>query len=66
MWYSIINNEGGYMTLEDFIDENRNEIDDIIKSIIPNFDFDDEERENWIMNDEGLYGGALSGGVVDI
>jgi len=54
------------MTLEDFIDENRNEIDDIIKSIIPNFDFDDEERENWIMNDEGLYGGALSGGVVDI
>ena len=43
------------MTMEEFIDEHRAEIDAHIRRVVPNLDLDDEEREAWIMQDEGLY-----------
>jgi len=56
------------MTLQEFIDDNRAELDSGIRAAIgqPNFDLDDDERELWIMNDEGLYNWALSEGVEEI
>jgi len=46
-------------TLKQFIREHRAEIDEIIQSPYKN----DGERENWILNDEGLYSWAKSEGV---
>ena len=56
------------MTLQEFIDDNRDELDLMIRTAIdqPNFDLDDEERRLWIMNDEGLYNWALESGVEEI
>jgi len=56
------------MTLQEFIDDNRDELDLMIRTAIdqPNFDLDDEERRVWIMNDEGLYNWALESGVEEI
>jgi len=51
------------MTIEKFIEQNREEIDKAIRNVCSNCKIDDEERENWIMNDEGLYNWALSSGV---
>ena len=52
------------MTLYQFIKENREEIDQCIKRACPNNQyFNDEERRNWILNDEGLYNWARSEGV---
>jgi succinate dehydrogenase flavin-adding protein (antitoxin of CptAB toxin-antitoxin module) len=48
------------MTLEEFINENRGELRDCILNVLgQNFDVDDEEIEDWIMNDEGLYNWML-------
>lgn len=46
-----------------FIREHRAEIDAIIHSIVPGILIDDDEREMWIINDEGLYNWARSEGV---
>ena len=46
------------MRLREFIKENRDEIDNCIKSACPNCSLNDREREMWIMNDEGLYNWA--------
>lgn len=53
-------------SLRDFIRENREELDRLIAKAIgrnsnpyPN----DEERRQWILNDEGLYNWARSEGV---
>ena len=54
------------MELGAFIFQNQKEIDDYIRMVSPNCDLDNEERENWIMNDESLYNWALNEGVVDI
>lgn len=56
------------MTLQEFIDNNRAELDSLIREAInqPNFELDDDERELWVMNDEGLYNWALSEGVEEI
>lgn len=55
------------MTIEEFIEENRGELDSCIRNVVgPNFDIDDDEREMWIMNDEGLYNWAKSAGVEDL
>lgn len=56
------------MTLEIFFVYNhRKEIDETIKKACPNCTgIDDDERENWIMNDESLYNWALNKGVTDI
>jgi heterodisulfide reductase subunit B len=51
------------MRLREFIRKNKEEIDDIIKSACPNCKLNNDERENWIMNDEGLYIWAKSEGV---
>ena len=53
------------MTLATFIEENRGELDRLIRTCLdrPNFPLDDDEREMWINNDEGLYMWAQSEGV---
>ena len=52
------------MTLKDFIKDNREDIDECIKRVCPNNRyFNDAERENWVLNDEGLYRWARSEGV---
>lgn len=51
------------MELETFVEEHRQEIDDYIHTVNPNQEIDDEERENWVMNDEGIYEWALNEGV---
>ena len=50
------------MRLRDFIKENRAEIDDCIKSVCSNCSLNDREREDWVLNDEGLYNWARSEG----
>jgi hypothetical protein len=53
------------MTLEEFIQENREELDACIQRVVdnPQFEIDDEERRLWILNDEGLYDWARDAGV---
>ena len=46
-------------SLTDFIKEHREEIDKHIKTPYHN----DEERRQWVLNDEGLYNWARSEGV---
>ena len=43
------------MKLQDFIKQNRAEIDAAIKRICDNCRLNDAERRLWILNDEGLY-----------
>jgi len=51
-------------SLSEFIAENRKVIDTFIKHVCPNARYsNDEERRQWIMNDEGLYNWARSEGV---
>lgn len=50
--------------MREFIKNNRAEIDRAIKRACPNCPrLNDDERENWILNDEGLYNWARSEGV---
>ncbi len=52
------------MTLANFIKENREELDRYIESVNPNGPrLDNEERRQWIYNDEDLYNWAKSEGV---
>jgi hypothetical protein len=65
------------MTLRDFIRQNRKELDAAINQGIYRYDgnggrgtiptpaptYNDEERRQWILNDEGLYLWARSEGV---
>lgn len=52
------------MTVEEFIDDNRAAIDEAIQGLCPNIgDLDDDERELWLLNDEGLYNWAQEMGV---
>ena len=53
------------LPLAAFIAENRGELDAAIRRALgdPNFNLDDDERELWIANDEGLYLWAKSEGV---
>jgi len=44
------------MTMRDFIRENRAELDAAITRACPNIgNLNDEDRRQWIANDEGLY-----------
>lgn len=56
------------MTLENFIKENKTLIDEVIKDVCKSHDvyIDDEERELWVLNDEGLYNFAIDCGVEEI
>lgn len=51
------------MTLTNFIKENKEQIDEAIKSVCSNCQLNNEERRLWILNDEGLYNWARSEGV---
>jgi len=52
------------MTMKAFIRQNREHIDRVIKlSTDPMFRINDEERRQWILNDEGLYSWAKESGV---
>ena len=51
-------------SLAEFVKEHRKELDEAIKRVSPNNRyFNDEERRQWVMNDEGLYAWARSEGV---
>ena len=50
-------------SMDSFIQENKSEIDSYILNKSPNNRLDDDEREMWIMNDEGLYLWAKREGV---
>jgi hypothetical protein len=47
-------------SLQNFIKENRQEIDAAIKRVCPDIRLNDKERRLWILNDEGLYNWAHS------
>jgi len=52
------------MTMRDFIRSNRSKLDTCIKRACPNVGtLNDDDREQWISNDQGLYNWALSMGV---
>jgi hypothetical protein len=52
------------MTMQQFIRENRTELDECITRACPNIGrLNDDERRLWILNDEGLYRFARSEGV---
>ncbi len=55
--------ENRTMTIEDFIKEHRQELDDCIQRVAPGSPKSDTERRLWILNDEGLYNWARSAGV---
>jgi len=50
-------------SMREFIKENRKMIDRTILCACPNCRLNDDEREKWIMNDEGLYNWARMSGV---
>ena len=55
------------MTMQEFIDAHRGELDELIrKASDPNCEIDDRERELWIANDQGLYDWACSEGVEEL
>lgn len=54
------------MTIERFIKRHRREIDATIHAMVPGAKLDNDEREMWITNDEGLYDWALREGVEGI
>jgi len=56
---------GGGMSMRQFIREHRDELDAIIRAARkrPNAKLNDEERLQWIANDEGLYLWARREGV---
>lgn len=55
------------MTLRQFIKDNREELDECIARVLGSMENhrykNDEERRQWILNDEGLYNWARSYGV---
>lgn len=52
------------MTMRQFIKENRQEIDDYIRRIVPNIGtLNDNDRQQWIANDESLYSWAYQNKV---
>jgi hypothetical protein len=55
--------EDNSISMEEFIEEHREELTEIIKNTCPNCEIDDDEIENWILNDEGLYNWAREAGV---
>ncbi len=54
------------MTLQECIQGNRKQLTEYILNNCPNCEIGDEEIEEWIRNDEGLYSWAMSEGVEDI
>ena len=50
-------------SLTEWIREHRAEIDSYIQDVAPGCGQNDNERREWVMNDEGLYNWARSEGV---
>ena len=50
-------------SLRAWVKKNRVDIDSVIRFNCSNCRLNDEERELWVMNDEGLYNWAKSEGV---
>ena len=53
-------------TMTEFIRENEADIDAAIRNVWPEAQLDDDEREMWIVNDEGLYTWAQDAGVDEL
>lgn len=53
----------GGKSIADFIDEHRTELYNAIWRQVPNAKLDDDDVEQWIANDEGLYQWAKDEGV---
>lgn len=51
------------MSLREFVRLNRVELDQAIRRACPNCRLNDEERRQWVLNDEGLYLWARRSGV---
>lgn len=51
------------MTLDKFIKENKEELDEYIKKVCPYLRINNHERRLWVYNDEGLYNWARRSGV---
>jgi hypothetical protein len=51
------------MSLQQFINENREAIQSYVAHTCPNCSLDDDELRLWILNDEWLYTWAISEGV---
>src|SRR3990167_489761 len=48
--------QGGMMSIREFIRQNRSELDAAIRRACPNIGaLNDDDRRQWIANDEGLY-----------
>jgi len=55
------------MTMRDFIRQNRKALDEAILSACPNLPrLNDDERREWILNDETLYRWARFEGVKEV
>ena len=50
-------------SMQNFIRQNRKELDEAIHQVIPGYRLNDKDRKDWILNDEGLYNWARSKGV---
>jgi hypothetical protein len=49
------------ISLRDWIRQHRAELDECIRRVCPNIDsLNDDDRRDWVMNDEGLYNWARS------
>ena len=55
--------EGSEMTMQEFVVQNREAIDVVIRRAIPNLRINDVERRAWVENDEGLYLWAKQEGI---
>lgn len=54
-------------SLREFVKRHRSEISEVIRALCPNVgSLNDEDRRQWVMNDEGLYRWARSWGVREI
>ena len=51
------------MSLANWIKNHRKELDEHIQDVVPGAPRNDQEREVWVLNDEGLYLWAKSEGV---
>jgi hypothetical protein len=51
------------MTMQQFIQANKPELDAAITRRVPGVKLNNHERQQWILNDEGLYLWAKSEGV---
>ena len=51
------------MTMREFIKQNKVELDQAIKNVVPDNRLNNEERQLWILNNENLYRWARNEGV---